>query len=181
MSKKIGPKKKLAYKMTYEEAKEHSRQAVKDHFKPNEPEKRVPLDALLALKLYDSLSDGAQRMVKPPSDFDRTLIKIHQKQKKCGKTVPQLGTTQKILEPLWVQMDKEKDAMEFLQEMGLTYAQAAGQTDDLPIAEVVNVPYEFGKPLVTEDEKINLGMQMYKFHKWYRQISKKRPNAHVWS
>jgi hypothetical protein len=88
VEKKIGPKKKLAYETTYEEAKEHSRQAVKDPFKPKEPEKRIPIDGPLASKLYDSLSAVAKRKVKPPSDFDRTLIKARQKIKKCGKTVP---------------------------------------------------------------------------------------------
>jgi hypothetical protein len=52
VQKKIGPKKKLAYEMTYEEAKEHSCQAVKDHFIPKVPEKRVQIDALLAAKHY---------------------------------------------------------------------------------------------------------------------------------
>jgi hypothetical protein len=43
---------------------------------------------MLAAKLCDSLSDAAKRRVKLPSDFDHTLIKAHQKMKKCGKTVP---------------------------------------------------------------------------------------------
>jgi hypothetical protein len=40
-----------------------------------------------------------------------------------------------------------------------TYAQAAGQ-DDIPVAQVVGLPYEYGKPFVTEDEEINLGTQL---------------------
>jgi hypothetical protein len=56
---------------------------VIDHFKPKVPEKRVPIDAMLAAKFYDNLSDAAKRQVKLPSDFDRTLIKAHQKMKKC--------------------------------------------------------------------------------------------------
>jgi hypothetical protein len=75
--KKIGPKKKLAHEMTNEELAEHTCQEVIDHFKPKVPEKRVPIDAMLAAKLYDSLSDAAKRQVKLPSDFDRTLIKAH--------------------------------------------------------------------------------------------------------
>jgi hypothetical protein len=61
---------------------------------------------MLATKLYDSLSDATKRWVKLPSDFDRTLIKAHQKIKKCGKTFSQLGTLQKILVPFRVQTDK---------------------------------------------------------------------------
>ncbi|PUZ37680.1 hypothetical protein GQ55_9G139800 [Panicum hallii var. hallii] len=64
------------------------RQEVIDHFKSKVLDKRVPIDALLAAKLYDSLSDAAKRQVKLPSDFDRMLIKAHQKMKKYGKTVP---------------------------------------------------------------------------------------------
>jgi hypothetical protein len=153
---KIGPKKKLAYEMTYKEAKEHSRQAVKDHFKPKELEKRFPIDALLASKLYNSLSDTAKRKVKPLSDFNHTLIKAHQKRKKYGKTVPQLGTEQKILEPLRVQMDKEKHVTEFMQGTRFTYAQAAGQ-EDIPVAQVVGLPFDYGKPFVTNEEEKSLG------------------------
>jgi hypothetical protein len=69
--------------MTKEELAEHTHQEVIDHFKPKVPEKRVPIDAMLAAKFYDNLSDAAKRQVKLPSDFDRTLIKAHQKMKKC--------------------------------------------------------------------------------------------------
>jgi hypothetical protein len=48
-----------------------------------------------------------------------------------------------------VHTDIEKQAMEFMQEMGFTYAQVAGLMDDLQLAEVVSVPYEYGKPFVT--------------------------------
>jgi hypothetical protein len=151
---------------------EHKHQAVKDHFKPRSLEKRVPIEALLASKFHDSLSDAAKRKIKIPSDFDHTLIKAHHKPKKSGKTVPQLGTEQKIFEPLQVQTDKEKHAMEFMQETGFTYEQAAKQTDDNPFAEVVGLPYEYGKPFITDDEEISLGTQMHKFYRWYLQISK---------
>jgi hypothetical protein len=137
--KKRGHKKKLAYEMTNEELAEHTLQEVIDHFKLKVPEKRVPIDAMLAAKLYDNLSDAAKRRIKLPSDFDRTLIKSHQKMKKCGKTVPQLGTQHKILEPLRVQTDQEKHVAKFMQEMGFTYVQAAGQ-EDIPVAQVVGLP-----------------------------------------
>jgi hypothetical protein len=55
------PKKKLAYEMTNEELAEHTRQEVIDHFIPKVPEKRVPIDAMLAAKFYDSLSNAAKR------------------------------------------------------------------------------------------------------------------------
>jgi hypothetical protein len=51
--KKIGPKKNLAYEITNQELAEHTRQEVIDHFKPKVPEKRVPIDAMLAAKLYE--------------------------------------------------------------------------------------------------------------------------------
>jgi hypothetical protein len=64
--KKIGPKKKLAYEMTNEELAEHTHQEVIDHFKPKVLEKWAPIDAILAAKLYDYLSDAAKRWVKLP-------------------------------------------------------------------------------------------------------------------
>jgi hypothetical protein len=78
--------------MTDEELAEHTRKVVTDHFKPKVPEKRVPIDAILDAKFYGCLSDAAKRQVKLTSDFNRMLIKAHQKMKKRGKTVPQLGT-----------------------------------------------------------------------------------------
>jgi hypothetical protein len=59
--KKIGPKKKLAYKMTDKELAEHTCKAVTDHCKPKVLEKRVPVDAILAAKFYDCLSAVAKR------------------------------------------------------------------------------------------------------------------------
>ncbi|PVH36063.1 hypothetical protein PAHAL_7G347000 [Panicum hallii] len=95
--------------MINEELAEHTRQEVIDHLKPKVPEKSVPIDAMLVAKSYNSLSDTAKRRVKLPSNFGRTLIKAHQKMKKCGKTVPQLGTQQKIFELLRVQTDKKRN------------------------------------------------------------------------
>ncbi|RLM64453.1 transposon protein, putative, CACTA, En/Spm sub-class [Panicum miliaceum] len=85
--KKIGPKKKLAYELT-EELTQHVRKDVTDHFKPKVPEKRVPVDPVEAEKFYNCLSNIAERRVKLPSDFDRTLIKAHQRMRQSGKGVP---------------------------------------------------------------------------------------------
>ena len=41
------------------------------------------------------------------------------------------------------------------------------------MVEVVAVPYEHGKPFITYEEQICLGMQMYNLHKWYLRMSKK--------
>jgi hypothetical protein len=58
-----------------------------------------------------------------------------------------------------------------MQETGFTYAQAAGQKY-IPVAQVVGLPYKYGKPFVTEDEEINLGTQIHRFHRWYLRMSK---------
>ena len=50
--------------------------------------------------------------------------------------------------------------VEFLAETGLMLAQAMGAMEDIPVAPIVVVPYEHGKPFVTEEEKIRPGMQM---------------------
>jgi len=41
-----------------------------------------------------------------------------------------------------------------------------GEMEDIPVAEVFDLPYEHGKPFIIEQE-IGLHMQMFKFHKWY--------------
>ena len=69
-------------------------------------------------------------------------------------------------------LHKEQHVMQFMRETGFTYAQAAGQMDDLPFAEFVGIPYEHVKPFVTDEKKISLGTQMFKFHRWYLQKSK---------
>jgi hypothetical protein len=104
--------------MTYEEAKEHSRRAVKDHFKPRSPEKRVPIDVEPATKFLTNLKFRRNGKRKLPSDYDRTLIKAHQKMRQSGKGLPQLGTQQKNLESLRVTAHKEQHAAQFLEEMG---------------------------------------------------------------
>ena len=50
---------------------------------------------------------------------------------------------------------------EFLLEIGLTLEQAAGRTDDIPVAPVVAVPYKLRKPFVTEEGEISLGTEIY--------------------
>ena len=86
------------------------------------------------------------------------MIKAHQQRnKKCGKTIPQLGTQQKELEPLLVPREQGQHAFEFLHEIGLTCEQAEGRMDDIPVPKVVGVPYEHGKPFVTKEEHIDLG------------------------
>jgi hypothetical protein len=92
VEKKIGPKKKLAYEMTQEETREAVQKEVIDQFKPKVPEKKVAVDPQIATKVYACLNNPPPQK-KVPLDYDRTLIKAHQQRnKKCGKTVPQLGT-----------------------------------------------------------------------------------------
>jgi len=54
---------------------------VKEHFKPKVPEKRVPVDREIAVKVYSCLNNPPGP-AKLPSDFDRTLIKAQQQRKK---------------------------------------------------------------------------------------------------
>jgi hypothetical protein len=63
---KIGPKKKLAYKMIDEDLVEQTRHEVTEHFEPKVPEKRVPVDPVEAENLYNCLSDIAKRPVNLP-------------------------------------------------------------------------------------------------------------------
>ena len=84
-------------------------------------------------------------------------------QKKCGKTILQLGTQQKELEPLRVpglpvlhqadvQHQVDLQAAIFLSETGLTVEQATVQQEaDIPIAPVLT-PFEYGKPFVTKED-----------------------------
>ena len=88
--------------MTAEELWEEVDHEVKEHFKPKVPEKRVPVDPEVAAKVYTCLNN-LLGLKKLSSDYDRTLIKAHQQRnKKCGKTIPQLVTQQKELQPLVV-------------------------------------------------------------------------------
>ena len=81
------------------------------------------------------------------------LIKVHQERnRKCGKIVPQLGAQQKELESLVVPRALDQHMTEFLLETGLTLEQAQRITEDIPKVEVVAVPYEHGKPFMTYEE-----------------------------
>ncbi|KAG2598127.1 hypothetical protein PVAP13_5KG370600 [Panicum virgatum] len=168
---KIGPKKKLAYELTQEELDEEVDREVKDHFKPKVPEKRVLVEPQIAAKVYSCLN-YPPGPTKLPSDFDRTLIKAQQqrKNKKCGKTVPQLGSVQKQLEPLVVGRQPNEQETEFFHETRFMLDQPAG-TADIPIAIVVAHPFKLGKLLVTEEEEIKLGTQMFNIHRWYMRMS----------
>ena len=97
-------------------------------------------------------------------------------QKKYGKTIPQLGTQRKELEPLRVPMlpvlhETDLHAAQFHAETGLMLEQAVGRTDDIPVAPVVAIPYKLRKPFVTEEGEISLGTQMYNLHKSYLRMS----------
>jgi len=138
--------------------------------KPKVPEKRVPVPQKVAIKVIAILNNPPQPK-KLPSDYDRTLIKAHQQRnKKCGKTIPQLGTQQKELEPLRVPRMPDLHEAEFLAKIGLTPEQARGVKDDIHVAPVV-APNKHGKPFVTKEEEMSLGTQMFNLHKWYLRIS----------
>jgi len=84
---------------------------VKEQLKPKVPEKREPVPLDVAKKVIGKLNNPPKPK-KLHSDYDRTLIKAHhQRNKKCGKTIPQLGTQRKELEPLKVQFVTEKEEM----------------------------------------------------------------------
>ena len=102
VEKKIASWKKLAYKMTDEETHEEVATYVKEQLKPKVPEKRVPVDPEIAAKVYKCLNNPPPT-TKVSSDFDRMLINAQQQRnQKCGKTIPQLGTVRKEIEPLLV-------------------------------------------------------------------------------
>ena len=103
--------------------------------------------------------------------------------KKCGKTIPQLGTQQKEVEPLWVpglpvlhpmdvQLQVDLQEAIFLSETGLMLEQATGQDEaaEIPVAPVLT-PFEHGKLFVTEEEEKCLGTQMFNLHRWYLRMS----------
>ena len=114
---------------------------VKEQLKPKVPEKRVPVDPQIASKVYKCLNNPPAP-IKLPSDFDRTLIKAHQRNKKCGKTGHQLGSQQMELELLLVPRVPAQHEVEFLAGIGLMLEQTTERTEDIPIAPVVVVPYE---------------------------------------
>ena len=103
-------------------------------------------------------------------------------EKKCGKTIPQLGTQQKELEPLRVpglpvlhpadvQHQADLQAVIFLSETGLTLEEATGHVEaKIPVARTIT-PFQHGKPFVTEEEEKSLGTQMFNLHRWYLRMS----------
>jgi len=144
---------------------------VKEQLKPKVSEKRVPVPLQTAAKIIQCLNNPPLEK-KLASDFDRTLIKAQEKRKKkCGKTIPQLGTVQKEIQPLLVPREPNQTEAEFLWETGFTLEQAEGRTEDLPKAIVVNIPFQLGKLFVTDEEEINLGTQMFNLHRWYMHKS----------
>jgi len=144
---------------------------VKEQLKPKVPEKREPVPLDVAKKVIGKLNNPPKPK-KLHSDYDRTLIKAHhQRNKKCGKTIPQLGTQRKELEPLKVPRMPDLHEAEFPAKTGLTLEQATGVMEDIPITPVVNVPYEHRKPFVTEEEEMFLDTQMFNLHKWYLRMS----------
>jgi len=144
---------------------------VKEQLKPKVPEKRVPVPPEIAAKVYQCLNNPPPT-TKLASDFDRMLIKAQQQRnQKCGKTIPQLGTVQKEIEPLFVPREPNQIQAEFLWETGLTLEQVEGRTENIPNAPVVNIPFKLGKLFVTEEEEINLGTQMFNLHRWYMRKS----------
>ena len=92
----------LTYEKTAEELEEETARYIKEQLKPKvptPPREKVPLE--LGNKLLANL-DNPLKPKSLPSDYDRTLTKAHKVRnlkKKCGKTIPQLGTQQKELEP----------------------------------------------------------------------------------
>ena len=99
--------------------------------------------------------------------------KVRNVKKKCGKTIPQLGTQQKELEPLRVPglpllhpTDVQLQAAAiFLSETRLTLEEAMGQVEaEIPVAPILT-PFQHGKPFITEEDEKSLGTQMFNLHR----------------
>ena len=122
------------------------------------PREKVPLE--LGKKLLVNL-DNPPKPKSLPSDYDRTLTKVHKvrNQKKCGKTIRMPGMP--------VLHEADLQAALFLSETGLMIEQETGQEEpDIPVAPVIT-PFEHGKPFVTEEQEMSLGMEMFNLHRWY--------------
>ena len=120
--------------------------------------------------------------------------KVRNLKKKCSKTIPQLGTQQKGLEPLWVpglpllhptdvQLQADLQATIFLSKTGLMLEEATGHMEaKIPVARTIT-SFQHGKPFVIEEEEKSLGTQMFNLHRWYLRMSndqgKKIGRAHV--
>ena len=113
--------------------------------------------------------------------------------RKCGKTIPQLGTQQKELEPLRVpglpllhpsdvQLQADLQAAIFLSETGLTLEEATGHVEAKILVARTITPFQHGKPFDTEEEEKSLGTQMFNLHRWYlRMANGERRRENVWS
>jgi hypothetical protein len=66
---------------------------VDDHFKPNKPEKKLPInptDSAFSLKM----TDANWKKFIPPLDYDCSITKSYEKKRKSARSlsdVPQLG------------------------------------------------------------------------------------------
>ena len=163
----------MTYEKTAEELEEDTARYIKEQLKPKVPPPREKVLLELGKKLLGNL-DNPPKSKSLPSDYDLTLTKAHKvrNQKKCGKTIPQLGTQQKELEPLRVlglpllhptdvQLQADLQAAIFLSETGITLEQATGQKEaDISVTPVLT-PFEHGKPFVTEEEEKSLGTVSY--------------------
>jgi len=176
---------KLTYEKTAEELEEDTARYIKEQLKPKVPPPREKVPLELGKKLLANL-DNPPKPKSLPSDYDRTLTKAHKVRnlkKKCGKTIPQLGTQQKELEPLRVpglpllhptdvQLQADLQAAIFLSETGLTLEEATGHVEaKIPVARTIT-PFQHGKPFVTEEEEKSLGTQMFNLHRWYLRMAK---------
>jgi len=75
VEKKICPRKKLDYEITYEEMREQVARKVTEHFKPKVSEKRVPVDPeVAAAEVYACLNN-------PPGP--KTTLKLRPYADKC--------------------------------------------------------------------------------------------------
>jgi len=59
---------------------------------------------------------------------------------------------------------------EFLAETGLMLEHAMGVMEDIPVAPIVDVPYEHGKPFVTEEQEMSLRTQMFNLRRRYLRM-----------
>ena len=169
----------MTYEKTAEELEEDTARYIKEQLKPKVPPPREKVPLELGKKLLTSLDNTPQPKTLP-SDYERTLIKAHKVRnvkKKCGKTIPQLGTQQKELEslrvpglpllhPTDVQLQADLQATIFLSETGLTLEQSTGQdmVAEIPITLILT-PFEHGKHFITEEEEKCLGTQMFNLHR----------------
>ena len=164
----------MTYEKTAEELEEDTARYIKEQLKPKVPLSRENVPLELGKKLLASL-DNPPQPKSLPSDYERTLTKVHKMRnvkKKYDKTIPQLGTQQKELEPLRVPRlpdlhEADLHEAQFLAETRLTLEQATGQVEAEIHVALVLTPFEHGIPFVTKEEEKSLGTQMFNLHRWY--------------